>query len=679
MKNTNIGMKMRHNIKLFAACIMGAAMFLSSCEERTGGEGNIGFTADVASFKGNIIGSKAAPIGDPANDPDTYVPLFTTKYGTDGFTVSAYNGTTAKFTNAISSYNNGIWVLDPTAKWFSGETLDFYAMAAPSTTNGGVSNFAVNAASKQVTFDYTLPNFYPADQPDLMVGYYSGPGVEGTQAGVRVAPLTFYHPLSAIRLKAGDIADAGWSINTISISNVYHKGSCVIDVANLGTSTNAVTWTIDTDYRPTMPGDSPEGINTNIVGEEFTTAVTPVQGTIIGGSQESTFMVIPQTLNSTLSILFNTDEDTDKTYRVNLEDIELKPGKIYDITVNFKGIELETFDERTMIIPWDPQPAISYNDFELVPTTAYLCSGADFNTAIKSLGTVTKIIFDRGGSVDETGLQIQDPAHPEGYPIYASYDNGVVRITTHANTIHAHRSLKGMFEDMTDLIEIQWGLFFDTKETTDMSYMFSGCTSLLDINLTDVVRTINVTDMSHMFNNCSAATRIILGNAFKTVHVHDMSYMFNNCSQISSLNLGAYFDTRNVYTMDHMFANCSGLSAFDVNERFYTWKVYNYDYMFYNIGVTNLHFNSRFYIDKNLTYVHQDNPQVTAITARHMMENTVVNRRLGIYVTSGTWQWVNKPANTDYNGPADNRIYDLSDFLTQIIQPLEPESEYEED
>ena len=680
MKNTNIGMKMRHNIKLFATCIMGAAMLLSSCEERLGGEGNIGFTADVASFKGNNIGSKAAPIGDPANDPDTYVPLFSEKYGTNGFTVTAYNGTTAKFTNAISSYNNGIWTLNQNAKWFSGETLDFYAIAAPTTTNGGVSNFAVNAASKKVTFDYLLPNLLPADQPDVMVGYYSGQGVLGDQAGVRVAPLTFYHPLSAIRIKAGDIAGAGWKINSLSISNVYHKGSCVIDMANLGTTTNAVTWTIDTDYRPTMPGATPpEGTNTNVVGEMFDPAVTPVQGTVIGGSQESTFMVIPQTLNSQLSILFVTDDNTNKTYNVNIENIVLKPGKIYDITVNFKGIELESFDERTMIIPWEAQPEIPYNDFELVPTKAYLESGPAFNAAIKSLGTVNKIIFDRGGSVDESGLQIQDPAHPEGYPIYASYDNGTVRITTHANTIHAHQSLKGMFQDMTDLTEIQWGLFFDTKETTDMSYMFSGCTSLLDINLTDVVRTINVTDMSHMFNDCSAATRIILGNAFKTVHVHDMSYMFNNCSNITSINLGAYFDTRNVYTMDHMFANCSGLSSFDVNERFYTWKVYNYDYMFYNIGVTNFHFNSRFYIDQNLTYVHRDNPEVTAISARHMMENTLINRRLGVYVTRGTWNWVKNPANTDYNGPADGSIYDLTNFLTQIIEPLEPESEYEED
>ena len=638
---------MRHNIKLFATCIMGAAMLLSSCEERLGGEGNIGFTANVASFKSNNIGSKAAPIGDPANDPDTYVPLFSEKYGTNGFTVSAYNGTTAKFTNAISSYNNGIWTLNQNAKWFSGETLDFYAIAAPATTNGGVSNFSVNAASKKVTFDYLLPNFYPVDQPDVMVGYYSGQGVLGDQAGVRVAPLTFYHPLSAIRIKAGDIAGAGWKINSLSISNVYHKGSCVIDMANLGTTTNAVTWTIDTDYRPTMPGATPpEGTNTNVVGEMFDPAVTPVQGTVIGGSQESTFMVIPQTLNSQLSILFVTDDNTNKTYNVNIENIVLKPGKIYDITVNFKGIELETFDERTMIIPWEPQPEIAYNDFELVPTKAYLEAGPAFNAAIKSLGTVNKIVFDRGGAVDESGLEIQDPAHPEGYPIYASYDNGTVRITTHANAIQANKDCSEMFKDMTDLTEIVWGMFFDTSETENMSKMFMGCDHLLDINLIDVVNTVNVLDFSHMFDGCSAATRILLGNNFHTKKATDISYMFNNCSSITSIGLGQYFDTRNVKTMAYMFCNCSGLSTLDVGELFYTYQVEDFSYMFYEITVYNLHFNSRFYI--------KNNPRPVAT---NMMYHTLRTHRVNgrdvyeVFATNATWTWVSNPNNTNYTSP----------------------------
>ena len=669
---------MRHNIKLFATCIMGAAMLLSSCEERIGGEGNIGFTADVASFKGNNIGSKAAPIGDPANDPDTYVPLFTTKYGTDGFTVSAYNGTTAKFTNAISSYNNGIWVLDQNAKWFSGETLDFYAMAAPATTNGGVSNFAVNAASKQMTFDYILPNFYPVDQPDVMVGYYSGQGVVGDQAGVRVAPLKFYHPLSAIRLKAGDIANAGWTIKTIAITNVYHKGSCVVDVANLGTTTNAVTWAVDTDYRPTLPGETPpEGANTNFVAEDFTSAVTPEQGKIIGGSQESTFMVIPQTLNSVLYILFKTDENTDKTYKVNLENIELKPGKIYDITVNFKGILLETFDEQpfSMILPWVAQPDIAYNDFDLVPTMAYLSSGADFNTAIKSLGTVTEILFDRGGSVDESGIQIQDPAYPEGFPIYASYDNGVVRITTHANTIHAHRTLKGMFKDMTSLTKITWGLFFDTEDTVDMSEMFMGCDHLLDINLIDVVNTKNVTTVAHMFDGCSAATRILLGNEFDTNNVTDVSYMFNECRSLQNINLGGSFNTKNVTDMSYMFCNCVsfhnyGDGQLDVGELFYTWKVEHFDYMFYNCQAHYLHFNSRFSIKSQYPYLEtQYGISTDEPTAENMMYNALSpSGRRAIFITSNTWRWVNNASRTGINVSPDGWG---TNSLPQIVVPTE--------
>ena len=111
-------------------------MLFGSCDERIESEGNIGFTADVASFNGGYVGTKGEPIGDPLLDPDTYVPSFQTKHGANGFKVSAYKGATAKFTDAVSKYTNGAWTLTPGAKWYSGETLDFYAI----TQDRGISN-----------------------------------------------------------------------------------------------------------------------------------------------------------------------------------------------------------------------------------------------------------------------------------------------------------------------------------------------------------------------------------------------------------------------------------------------------------------------------------------------------------------------------------------------------------
>ena len=623
---------MRHNINIIAACILGAAMFLSSCEERMGENGNIGFTADVASFNGRYIGTKGAPIGDPVLDPDTYVPLFQTKHGANGFKVSAYKGTTAKFTDATSKFTNGKWNLTPSAKWYSGETLDFYAI----TPDRGVSNQSVNASAKQMTFDYSVPGSKGWDQPDVLVGYYSGTGVADTDnSSVRVAPLTFYHPLAAVRFIAGDIA--GQAIREAGIFNLYRAGTCTADMS--GTAP-AFSWTFSSSATPDF--------FSAFVYEGDPVAV---EGEYLGGESQA-LMVIPQTLGEGAYFevgMVNPDADDDPStpdammyYRSSLKDVQLQAGKILNITVDMKGVTISV-DERPlgMVLPWEPQPVI-YNDFDLVPTLAYLCSGAAFNAHMNSLGTVTKIIFDRGGQVDETGLQIQDPAHPEGYPIYASYDNGVVRITTHANTIHAHQSLKGMFKDMTDLTEIQWGLFFDTEETTDMSEMFMGCDHLLDINLIDVANTKNVTTMAYMFDGCSAAKRILLGNQFDTKKVTTMTHMFNNCSSMTEFGPGQYFDTRNVTDMSYMFCNCSTLSSMDVGELFYTWKVQDFSYMFYNIGVHHLHFNSRFAIKSQYSYLEDHAVPV----ATNMMYNALSSSgRRAVYITANTFSWLRSSAN----------------------------------
>ena len=661
-------MKMKHIFNIYAALFVGAAMMLGSCENRMSEEGNIGFTANVASFKGVGASTKAALIGDPADEASTYVPLFNTTYGTSGFTVSAYKGTAAKFTNATSTYSGGVWTLNKTAKWYSGETLDFYAMAA----TAGVSNFAVNASTKKITFDYTLPGINGVDQPDVMVGTYSGTGVEGTQDGTRVAPLTFYHPLTAVRLKVGDIA--GCDIVSTSITGVYHKGSCTVDVANLGTDA-AFTWTKDTEYAPATG---------NAVGIEFNPAHTAVADEYLGGT-DSTFMFIPTTFTAadSLFVVIKNPGTTDRftLFSTTLDGIQFKAGKVYDITVNFEGISLETFDEApvSMIVPWLTQSAVVYNDFSLMPTLAYLTSGEDFNTKIKSLGTIREIVFDRNGSVDESGLRIEDPAHPEGFPIYASYDNatGTVRITTHANLIHAHQSLKGMFKSMKDLTKITWGLFFDTEETTDMSEMFKNCESLLDINLIDVANTKNVTTVAHMFDSCLVATRILLGNEFNTRNVTDVSYMFNECRSLHKIDLGQYFDTRNVTDMSYMFCNCvefhrHGDGQLDVGELFYTWRVEHFDYMFYNCQAHYLHFNSRFSIKSEYPYLATEYGIPTTVpTATNMMYHALASPGTGrraIFITSNTWNWINNYSRTGITPSHDGWG---TTGLPQIVVPRE--------
>ena len=623
---------MKNNIHILAALFAGAAMLLSSCEKQMTEGGNIAFTVDVNSYK--LLTTKAAPIGDPANDPDTYLPLFQTRFGSTGFKVSAYNGTTARMTDATVAYRNE-WTPNVDAQWFSGETLDFYAIAGSSDASGkGISNLAVNAAQKKMTFDYILQDFYPENQEEVMVAWYSGTGnADAQDDDKRIAPLTFHHALAAIRIKAGDIAEANLPISSFGMMPVYHKGSCTVDMANLG-SNGAFAWTVDTDYRPVLPG-APTGFNTNIIGKEFSTSTPITDGQLIGGNQEFTFMVIPQTLSSesVLNIVIDSGKNS-VSFSASLAGIELKPGKIYDITVNFKGITLETFDEQpiAMIVPWTVSPSIKeITDPLLMPVIAYLDKGSDFNQKLATLAggadNITRIVFDRFGAVDETGTEVQDEDETRSnVKIYASYDAGVVTITTHANSIYANADCKGLFQNFSNLTGIDFGDFFSTVETTDMSYMFANCPSITSLNLIDVLDTGGVTNMTHMFDGLTSCTQLLLGNKFNTAAVTDMSYMFSNCRGITTLDLGLYFYTSNVTNMDHMFYYCSDLTGLDLKTHFDTSHVTNMNYMFYYCSMNRLHLNGGF------TFAH--NP-----AANYMFDRAFVNGA-EVYLTVAARNWI---------------------------------------
>ena len=630
---------MKHNILVLTASVFGAAMLLGSCQERLGGESNIGFTADVASYKGYNVGSKAAPIGDPLNQPDTYVDLFQTTYGAAGFNVKAYKGTTLRL-DGTSKYTNGDWTLDQTAKWYSGENLDFYAIAP--VNNRGITGVNVDPATKKMSFTYQVQTNKGISQPDIMVGYYSGPGVESTTAGKRIAPLTFYHPLAAVRFKAGDIDGA--ALKSVAINGLYDNGTATIDIANMG-SAGAVTWAISSE-------DEPDAVS----GFPFEPAITVEQGTYIGGP-ESAIMVIPQVLsdNAFLSIeIVNPDADDDPAtpddylrYIVSLKEVELKAGTILDITINYKGIVLEIFNEPdAMIIPWvDAAPIIEVTDPQLVPVIAYLTNGSDFNEKIVALaggaGNIAEIVFDRFGSVDEHGVQIQADRNVDPRSIneiYASYDDNtaVVTITTHANTIYANADCSYMFQNLIGLDDIDFGGFFSTKETTNISHMFEGCSQIRRLNLTDVLLTQNVTNMSHLFNNCTNLRELYLGSDFDTSNVTNMSYMFNNCKQLPKLSLGVHFDTSKVTDMSYMFCQCSQLTYLDLRAKFYTSKVTTMDYMFYGCSrLANLHLNNHFLV----------NP-LPGLTGEQMLRYGLGTRK--IYCRIAAYNWLIDTAHNTY-------------------------------
>ena len=563
-------MKKNYSILFLAAGLMTAALSLNSCDNRMGSDLSDGFSfsATAVSYNGSA-GTKAAPI----NTVDAFQSTYTS------FTVSAYKGAVAKFTGGTSTYSSGEWNLTASdVKWWPDETLDFYALAFPETTPSMITlanTMVVIPSTKTAVFDYTfsLDSATGENTPDIMFGYYSDTGT--ASGGKRIAPLTFYHPFAAVKFKAG--ADlVGATVNSITITNVANGGTCTIAASNLATAGNsAISWTHDSghiDYSNT-----------------YAAAITAADQQI--GTDDQTFILIPQTLGATakLEVNLTTANNTEYTLEASLEDVALSVGTILNITINFDNIVL---GQNLMITPYD-DTSYHIHDPQFVPTYAYLSKGTTFNTLIKSvIGSDPYVIkFERFGAVDESGVQVQDQevAHEGAYPIFAKYlavENAVdtLLITTHANTIYLNSDCSHMFEDLAGAVDILFGDFFESEGLNNTSYMFKGCSNLVRINLSGVLNTELVTDISYMFAGCTSAIQIFLGQTFYVTNVVNMSHLFYDCHSASTIELGSHFSSLVVTEdMSYMYYNCSSMNQLTWH---YCPAVTSMDYMFYGCDCT---------------------------------------------------------------------------------------------
>ena len=132
-----------------------------------------------------------------------------------------------------------------------------------------------------------------------------------------------------------------------------------------------------------------------------------------------------------------------------------------------------------------------------------------------------------------------------------------------------------MFNNCTSLTSINLSLF-DTKKALDISYMFSNCKSLSEISLKSFV-TNNVKDMTGLFYGCSSLEKIDL-NKLNTQNTEHMLYMFGGCSSLKSVDISS-FDTKKVKDLSYMFYNCSSLKNINLS-KMNTKRVVNMDAMF---------------------------------------------------------------------------------------------------
>ena len=124
---------------------------------------------------------------------------------------------------------------------------------------------------------------------------------------------------------------------------------------------------------------------------------------------------------------------------------------------------------------------------------AVLCKGINANEKIKQMinpklvsnendSTITKIVFKTGSSSAE-GIRLDDRQLSEE-PVYASYKEGVITISTPAASISAGRLPGFLFTGFTALKTIENLSALDMSEAVTLMSMFNGCASIekLDIS-----------------------------------------------------------------------------------------------------------------------------------------------------------------------------------------------------
>ncbi len=221
------------------------------------------------------------------------------------FGVSAYVGDVLYMGDLEVESSGDIWATKQTYFW-PADAVNFYAYApyyANGDENAGktftASGNTVNSYNgSEIEFTYTVPKGVGGEnkdaeaQPDLMFAGKIGctrPD-DGTQ------PLNFAHAMAAVQFQVKNII--GCTINSITIKNVYGSYTCVYDV-------EAGTFIVK-EYI----GDADKSYTQNIgikVEEENDGNITPITNQT--GYETHTFMMLPQTLASTVEVEVNLTVD----------------------------------------------------------------------------------------------------------------------------------------------------------------------------------------------------------------------------------------------------------------------------------------------------------------------------------------------------------------------------------
>ena len=170
------------------------------------------------------------------------------------------------------------------------------------------------------------------------------------------------------------------------------------------------------------------------------------------------------------------------------------------------------------------------------------------------------------------------------YPIYAWYDNGVIKYYTKTNNIKANSNMFGMFAIMKSLTSIGDLSELDTTNVSNMMRLFSQDSSLTNISFLSNWNTSNVMNMVSMFDGCTGLTNLSALSNWNVSNVIYMTDMFMDCTALSNITGLSNWNVSNVTDMSYMFGgqfNGSTGTAIANVQALSNWNVSNVTDMSY--------------------------------------------------------------------------------------------------
>ncbi len=287
--------------KYYAITIALLSVFSSCQKERDVESVNIGYSMERIT-RATMVNQKSDYVSLADNS------LIVSAYDGD---VAVIDAKTAKYYSTSKQWKTDINYPWPTSDSNVLKSMKLFAWTPKAVGQGDVT---LNAVGSSATFSYSSQTV-PADQKDVMFGYFSGVEASG------IAPLIFSHALAGVKFKVGSLG-SGYTINDVSISGVADNGICTVSFS----STPSYSWNIN-------------GATKTNVYHPADTDTTPGYGVLSTGSYigKDTITLIPQPMTSTakISLTVTPPAGTATTFEYSLASSPaLSAGNCLEYTLN---------------------------------------------------------------------------------------------------------------------------------------------------------------------------------------------------------------------------------------------------------------------------------------------------------------------------------------------------------